>query len=70
MAIDIGLIGYNTYTTEMNGVGVDGIPLPQWSELGKQGQDAWRAAAVAVLRYIDGERARISEDPNDDCVRC
>lgn len=53
MAIDIGLIGYNTYAKELNREVSKDQELPQWSELGKPMQDAWRSAAIAILQYID-----------------
>jgi hypothetical protein len=66
MAIDIGLIGYNTYYAALGGVDPsDGRGLLKWNELDKTAADAWRAAAVAILQYIDTERARL-EDPDYD----
>lgn len=50
MAIDIGRIAYQKYSDEVN------EDLPKWETIGKVKQDGWRAAAVAVLQYIDKER--------------
>lgn len=54
MGIDIGLIAYQAYRNNRSD-----ITLPDWNQLGKLEQDAWRAAAIAVLQYIDHERGEI-----------
>ena len=61
MAIDIGRIAYQTYSSKLN---EDNFHEPAlWEELGKEEQDAWRAAAVAVLKYIDESRKQMEENP-------
>ncbi len=69
MAIDIGLIAFQAYSKQVGGKTFDGKDIPRWGEVGKTVQDGWRAAAVAVLQYIDQERERMSkEDPNDPVI--
>ena len=61
MAIDIGLIAHNAY---LNGSGSKCICFDRdWADLPKTEQDAWRAAAVAVLQYIDKSRKQMVENP-------
>lgn len=66
MAIDIGRIAFQAYRDQVGCITYDGKVIPPWEEVGKKVQDGWRAAAVAVLQYIDQERERMAtEDPND-----
>ena len=52
MAIDIGRIAYEKWQSCLP----KDYPTSAWEMVGKVQQDAWRAAAVAVLQYIDKER--------------
>lgn len=64
MAIDIGLIAYNKYVEQIMRQLKD-CDFPLWQELGKVEQDAWRAAAVSVLKYIDTERDKLKKEVDD-----
>ena len=59
MAIDIGRIFYQKFMEVMFG---NPDIFPQWEDIGKVQQDAYRAGAVAVLQYIDEERDLLSMD--------
>ena len=61
MAIDIGLIAFNKFYDVLTDNDKD--HLPKWKELGKVQQDAWRAAAVAVLQHIDEAKKQMEEHP-------
>ena len=54
MAVDIGRINYQKFYDILTDGDFD--HLPKWEDLGKIQQDAWRAAAIAVLQQIDKER--------------
>lgn len=47
MALDIGRIAFEAWSED-----IDDQPS-KWEALNKKHQDAWRHAAVAVLKYID-----------------
>lgn len=66
MAIDIGRIAFQAYSDEMGGKTYDGKDIPKWENVGQKVQDAWRAAGVAVLRYIDDERKQLKKDLAED----
>lgn len=49
MAIDIGRIAFQAHENYIN---KDNLREPElWEEIGKERQDAWRSAAVAVLQF-------------------
>jgi len=56
MAIDIGRIAFEAYGVSVGGKTYNGKDIPKWEDVGKKVQDAWRAAAVAVLQYVESER--------------
>ena len=50
METDFGQVGYDAYRDFTGGVSlVSGSPIPEWDQLPKNIQDAWRAAGEAVL---------------------
>lgn len=57
MAIDIGRIVYKAFCDEVNN------DLPTWEELGFE-QRYWRAAACAVLRYMDQCEEELKNNPD------
>jgi hypothetical protein len=59
MAIDIGLIAYNTYSKVLCSDGE--CNCEAWGSLGKRKQDAWRHAAVAVSQYLDQCKREMEE---------
>lgn len=64
MAIDIGLIAFQAYNDQVGGKTFDGKDIPKWGDVGKKVQDGWRAAAVAVLQYLD----QCKEDMENDVI--
>lgn len=61
MAIDIGRIAYQEYCQVVLTRTIPQPHLDKWEDLGKVKQDAWRHAAVAVLRYIEQEEAKLED---------
>lgn len=58
MALDIGRVAYQAYIDELNG-----WALQEWEKLSKVQQDAWRAAAVAVSKYLNEQRELMEKHP-------
>ena len=56
MALDIGRIGFEAYSVSVGGKTYDGKDIPKWEDVGQRVQDAWRAAGIAILQYIDREQ--------------
>lgn len=52
MALDIGRVAYMEYCKTFEKQDCD-CDLEKWEEIGQLSQNAWRAAACAVLKYID-----------------
>ena len=60
MAIDIARIAYQKHFDMMHGMNKENNRgLSTWEQLDKDECDAWRAAAVAVIQYIDKQRGLI-----------
>jgi hypothetical protein len=54
MALDIGRIAYQAWSDKMDSLSCpEGFIASKWEELNQMEQDAWRASACAVLRYMD-----------------
>jgi hypothetical protein len=51
MAIDIGLISFNKFKENVDGVWL-GQSIPEWKDVGQTVQNAWRAAAIAASQYL------------------
>ena len=61
MAIDIGRIAYEAYTSHtLTSQNIRGDKLRKWEEIGQE-QNAWRHAACAVLKYIDQAKQDIED---------
>jgi len=46
-----GQVAYEAYVDHVGGFSVRDEPLPDWSSQRERLQDAWQAAAVAVINY-------------------
>lgn len=56
MSLDIGRVGYQAwakYISQKLGEKTVDSYVPIWENLEKDEQDAWRAAATEVLKYMD-----------------
>jgi hypothetical protein len=52
---DIGKIGYEAYAKFTGGKTFDGRDMPEWGDLTDRIQDAWRAAARAILGEVSSD---------------
>jgi hypothetical protein len=46
----LGRVAFDAYGETTGGLTHDGRPIPQWEDLGEAVQQAWIAAATAVIR--------------------
>lgn len=53
--MELAHIAYNAYAAETGGKTFDGRDMPKWHELPMRIQNAWRAAAGAVVTMVEAE---------------
>jgi hypothetical protein len=49
-------LAYEAYGKVTGGKNYQGLPMPAWADLPGQIQDAWEAAAVAIIDAVDEDR--------------
>jgi hypothetical protein len=52
---ELGQVAFEAYKQFVQGQTYDAKPIPEWDDLGPKIKDAWRVAAVAVLRKNTSE---------------